>query len=132
MKAILVDTGPLYAETDKSDRYHHQACTELQTLNQSKAHLLVPYPILMEAHKLVLYKGGNRAAASFMQRLLSGTNVINPTVKDYQHAYNLVGQFPDQTITLFDALLATLSKEMNLPVWTYDYHFDVMQVEVWR
>ncbi|MEM9218894.1 MAG: hypothetical protein AAGD25_31725 [Cyanobacteria bacterium P01_F01_bin.150] len=86
----------------------------------------------MEAHKLVLYKGGNRAAENFMQRLLAGTNIINPTIEDYQQAYNLVRQFPDQTITLFDALLATLSTAMNLPVWTYDYHFDVMQVKVWR
>lgn len=25
MKAVITDTGPLYAETDKADRYHAQA-----------------------------------------------------------------------------------------------------------
>jgi hypothetical protein len=25
-----------------------------------------------------------------------------------------------------------LSEEMKLAVWTYDYHFDIMQIQVWR
>jgi predicted nucleic acid-binding protein len=37
----------------------------------------------------------------------------------------------DQPITLFDALLATLSAELSLPVWTYDKHFEVMKAEIW-
>lgn len=41
-------------------------------------------------------------------------------------------RFPDQRITLCDAVTAVLSKRLILPVWTYDYHFDVMQVPVWR
>ena len=35
-------------------------------------------------------------------------------------------QYPDQTITLVDATTAVLSAKMNIPIWTYDYHFDVM------
>jgi hypothetical protein len=30
------------------------------------------------------------------------------------------------------ALTAVLSEELDLPVWTYDHHFDVMASYVWR
>jgi uncharacterized protein len=132
VNAVIVDTGPLYAETDKDDQYHDQARTELQKLNRNKAHLIVPYPILLEAHKLVLYKCGIDAAKNFIQRLTTRANLINPTPHDYQLACQLIGQFPDQTITLFDALIAALSKQTKIPVWTYDYHFDIMNVPIWR
>jgi predicted nucleic acid-binding protein len=132
LKAIIADTGPLYAETDKADRYHTQARSELQPLNESKAKLLVPYPILLEAYKLVLYKCGFNATESFTRRLTAETNLINLTPQDYQLARQLIGQFPDQKITLFDALVACLSNHTKIPVWTYDYHFDIMNVQVWR
>jgi predicted nucleic acid-binding protein len=40
--------------------------------------------------------------------------------------------FKDQPITLFDATVAVLAQRTGLPVWTYDHHFDVMRVPVWR
>jgi hypothetical protein len=43
----------------------------------------------------------------------------------------LIG-YPDQSITLFDAILATLASPLSLPVWTYDHHCDTMRVDVWR
>jgi len=30
------------------------------------------------------------------------------------------------------ATLAALSARLNAPIWTYDHHFDVMRVKVWR
>jgi predicted nucleic acid-binding protein len=44
----------------------------------------------------------------------------------------LIDRFPGRRITLTDAVLATMSPRLRLPVWTYDHHFDIMQVEVWR
>ncbi len=32
---------------------------------------------------------------------------------------------------LVDATLAVLSDRLELPVWTYDFHFDVMQIDMW-
>ena len=43
-----------------------------------------------------------------------------------------ITHYPDQPITLFDALLAVMSERFDLPVWTFDHHFDVMRVAVWR
>jgi hypothetical protein len=38
----------------------------------------------------------------------------------------------DQPITLFDAAVATLAARLQIEVWTYDHHFDVMNASVWR
>ena len=51
---------------------------------------------------------------------------------NYRDATTLVGRFPDQSITLFDATLAILASRLQMPVWTYDHHFDAMQASVWR
>jgi len=38
----------------------------------------------------------------------------------------------DQPITLFDATVAAMATRLNFDVWTYDHHFDVMRIGVWR
>ncbi len=63
---------------------------------------------------------------------MSAASVINPTPEDYRQAMMRLAAFSDQSITLFDATLAVLASRIGLPVWTYDHHFDVMQVSVWR
>ena len=37
-----------------------------------------------------------------------------------------------QSITLFDATVAVLAERLQMEVWTYDHHFDVMQASVWH
>jgi len=58
--------------------------------------------------------------------------LINPTPEDYRQAMAKVQTYIDQPITLFDATLAVMALRMGLQVWTYDYHFDVMRIPVWR
>jgi predicted nucleic acid-binding protein len=43
-----------------------------------------------------------------------------------------VHALPDQRITLFDATIAAVAANLGLEVWTYNHHFDVMRVPVWR
>jgi predicted nucleic acid-binding protein len=132
VRAIIADTGPLYAEVDQSDQYHARSRSEIARINQEKLAVIVPYPIFLEAHRLVLYTGGHQAAIAFAERLLAETNLVNPLSEDYQAAARLIARFTDQKITLFDAVIAVLATTMGLPVWTYDYHFDVMGIQVWR
>jgi len=47
-------------------------------------------------------------------------------------ACGIVRAFPDQDISLVDATVATLASRMKVAVWTYDHHFDVMRIPVWR
>jgi len=58
--------------------------------------------------------------------------VVAPTGEEHVAAIDRVARYRDQPISLFDGLLAAMSDELGLPVWTYDHHIDVMGIAVWR
>jgi predicted nucleic acid-binding protein len=57
---------------------------------------------------------------------------VNPTPADFEEAADLVAAYQDRALSMFDAVTASLSRRLGLPAWTYDHHFDVVRVEVWR
>lgn len=132
MRAIIADTGPLYAAVDPDDQYHQRSQTELVKINQEKLAIIVSYPVYLETHKLILQWLGFSQALTFADNIRQTANLINPIDTDYEAAVKLVAKFPDQDITLCDAVTAILANQLKVPVWTYDYHFDVMQAQVWR
>jgi predicted nucleic acid-binding protein len=129
--AVLADTGPLYASTDSDDDHHERARRQIKKLAEEKREVLITYPTLLEAYSLVLFKLGNRQASPWLEDVM-GASLIHPTSDDYRLAAARVQSFADQPITFFDALLATMAMRLGLPVWTYDHHFDLMRVSVWR
>ena len=129
--AVLADTGPLYAAVDPDDAHHKRAQRELKKLAASRREVVVSYPTLLEAYTLVLFRLGKDAALKWLEEMASAA-LVNPSADDYRQAVDKVKSLKDQPITLFDALVASLANRLNLEVWTYDYHFDVMRVNVWR
>lgn len=129
--AVLADTGPLYAAADPDDAHHKRARRELKRLAGTHREVVVSYPTLLEAYTLVLSRLGNEAALNWLEEMASAA-LVNPNAEDYRQAVDKVKSLKDQPITLFDALVASLADRLNLQVWTYDYHFDVMRVDVWR
>jgi len=89
-------------------------------------------PILLETYTLIRYRLGAGSAAAWLEDVREGSAWVNPSPQDYREATTLVGRFPDQSITLFDATLALVAARLSLPVWTYDHHFDTMGTTVWR
>ncbi|HUA14656.1 MAG TPA: PIN domain-containing protein [Verrucomicrobiae bacterium] len=130
-KAVLADTGPLYAAVDPHDANHSRSMRELQKLAGEKREVLVPFPTLCEAYSLVLCRLGGSLAAKWLAEL-SGATVVNPTLDDHREAVARLSSFVDQRITLFDTTLAAVALRLGVVVWTYDHHFDVMRVPVWR
>jgi predicted nucleic acid-binding protein len=57
---------------------------------------------------------------------------MNPTPDDFREAASLVRRYRDQSLSMFDAVAAVVGSRLSLPIWTYDHHFDVVRVEVWR
>jgi predicted nucleic acid-binding protein len=129
-RAVLADTGPLYAAVDPDDAHHERAHQELQRLAGDKREVLVAYPILLEAYTLVLFRLGKAASSRWLTDLAQGATLINPTPEDYHQA--VAGSFSDQPITLFDSVVAVLAARLDVEVWTYDHHFDLMRIPVWR
>jgi len=91
----------------------------------------VAYPTLLEAYTLVLFRLGESAALNWLEQMKDAA-LVNPIAEDYRQAVAKVQSLKDQPITLFDALVATLASRLSLEVWTYDHHFDVMRVAIWR
>ena len=130
-RGVLADAGPLYAVADAGDAHHQRARKELHRLQVERWHVSVAYPTLLETHALVLARMGADAALRWLTYILDAA-VVNPTPEDYRQAFAKVRALPDQNITLFDATVAMLATRLGLQVWTYDHHFDVMRVPVWR
>jgi predicted nucleic acid-binding protein len=130
-RAVLADTGPLYAAVDPHDAHHKQAIAELRKLDREKRAVVVAYPILREAYTMVLHRHGRSTASDWLADMADAA-LVNPTPEDYRRAVAKIGTLADQRITLLDATLAVLATRLNLEVWTYDHHFDVMRVSVWR
>ncbi|MBC5796359.1 MAG: PIN domain-containing protein [Sphaerospermopsis sp.] len=132
MRAIIADTGPLYAAIDIDDQYHQRSKTQIQRINAENLTILVPFPVYLETYNLLLYRLGTEQAIKFARDCIESVYFINPSQEQYIAAAEKTAFFPDQKITLCDAITAILSEEMKLQIWTYDYHFDVMKVQVWR
>jgi predicted nucleic acid-binding protein len=130
-RAVLTDSGPLFAIADESDEQHERALRQSALLTRDRWEILVPYPILLETYTLVLFNLGQESALRWLSQILSAV-FISPTPEDYRRAATQVLALPDQSVTLIDATVAVLAGRLGLQVWTYDHHFDVMRVPVWR
>jgi predicted nucleic acid-binding protein len=57
-RAVLADSGPLYAAVDEGDEHHFEAHRALETLARDRRNVVISYPILLEGYSLVLYRLG--------------------------------------------------------------------------
>lgn len=130
-QAVLADSGPLYAAVDPHDAHHQRALKELGQLSQREYRIVVSFPTAVEAYTLVLFRLGRTVAVRWIGEIAESV-LVNPTPEDYRQAVGRLGRYADQSITFFDATLAVLATRMGIPVWTYDHHFDVMRIPVWR
>lgn len=94
--------------------------------------VILSAPILLEAYSLVMNRLGIAVAQAWLARTYTAASLLNPTAIDYAQAGLRVRRYADQSITLTDATLAELSEQLRFPVWTFDHHFDIMRVSVWR
>ncbi len=131
-RAVLADTGPLYAAADSSDQYHARSQEELARLEREGLTIVVAHSTLLETYTLVLRRLGIGAAHHWLREVLAGSVLVNPTPEDYAEASRRAQSYADQPITLFDTVLAVLGERLTLPIWTYDHHFDLMKIAVWR
>jgi uncharacterized protein len=130
--AVLADTGPLYALADPSGQYHTRATTELEAIAKRGFSIAVSYVTLCEAHTLVLRRLGGAYSREWLAEVLDGTVLLSPEPGDYLWAAAELEQYPDQPITLVDAVTAAMSRRLDVPVWAFDRHFMTMRASIWR
>lgn len=129
---VLADSGPLYAAVDRDDQYHNRARRELERIEREEIVVLISHPVLLESYTLILRRLGIQTTLRWLDDVMSGGVLQVAGTDDYVRAAQTVRSFEDQPLTLVDAVLAQLSMRLGAPVWTYDHHFDLMGVAVWR
>lgn len=129
---VLADAGPLYATADPDDSLHERSLEEQKHLEAEGLRTIVSYTTLQEAHGLALRKLGLSRAHFLLEELARTAIFLTPTEEDYKGAIGRVLRYPDQDVSLADALLTEIADRLGVPVWTYDHHFDVMGARVWR
>ena len=67
----------------------------------------------MESYSLVLRRLGVANAHRWLEEIERGTGSLVPIVADLEAAGDRVRSFPDQAITLFDAVLAELADRLT-------------------
>jgi predicted nucleic acid-binding protein len=130
-RAVLADTGPLYAAVDPDDQYYARAQAELSALAAGSWQVLAILPTILEAYSLIRYRLGATAALRWLDDLTGSGMPLIPTATDSTAAFALVRRYPDQDLTLFDALLAVVGERLAASVWTYDAHFDMLRADRW-
>ncbi len=100
-----------------------------------EARVLVPALVLQELHQLIVQR--KPRDPSFALRAVTKIIKAYPLVfhgeKDIQAALELLTQYQDQTITLADAVLASMAKRNKAQVITFDdRHFGLMGAEVYQ
>jgi predicted nucleic acid-binding protein len=131
IRAVLADSGPLFAANDEGDEHHRRSLEQLKELARDRREVLIAYPVLLEAYSLLLFKLGRNAASGWLAEV-ADASFVNPTPEDYARGLTTVRALADQRITLVDATIAALASRLGVDVWTYDHHFDAMRVPVWR
>ena len=128
---MLADAGPLYAMVDPSDGHHRRAVRQLEGLSRRRVDVVVLYSTMLEVYSLLMRKLGTGVALKWLGEI-GRTALINPGPEDYRLAGERLAAFPDQSISLYDSVLAVVAMRTGTSVWTYDHDFDLMRIPVWR
>jgi uncharacterized protein len=105
----IIDTGPVVAALDRSDRYH-QACVRL--IAETPGTLLLPVPVLVEAAQLAHARLGVAAEAALTESVAAEDQftLTSPTESELARAAVLMRQYADLRIGLVDACVIALAE----------------------
>jgi predicted nucleic acid-binding protein len=93
---------------------------------------VILYPTVFEAYSLILQRHSPAIAISWLADIPVDALFVDGKESDFLRAFEMVRRSSDQPVTLFDALMAANAARSNLPVWTYDHHFDILGAQRWH
>jgi uncharacterized protein len=107
---LLLDTGVLYALTDRDDAWH-QRCADL--LEETREPLLVPITVVPEAVYLIQTRLGPAAEAQFIRSIAERElNVQMLDDADWRRTVELMVKYP--AIGFVDASVITMAERLRL------------------
>jgi predicted nucleic acid-binding protein len=125
--ALILDTGPLYASLDRSDR-RHSACR--RSLEEAREPLVIPTPVLAEVDYLVHARLHAGVFLALLDDIIAGAYVIEELQSaDYRRVRELCDQYADADIGFVDAAVLAVVERLNEPkLATLDHrHFSLLR-----
>ena len=126
MKRILMDSGPLIALFNRSDRYH---AASIAFIKSNRAQLITTLASITETLHLL---GFNRnAQTDFLTWVNAGAVTIEPiTAVDLLRIKELIIKYSDLPMDFADACLVFLGEKLTInEIATIDRDFDVYRLE---
>jgi len=126
MNKILIDSGPLIALFDRSDKYHQAS---LAFIKQNHSELITTLASITEVMHLLDFS--RDAQADFLSWVDAGAvSVVTITSNDFQRIRELITKYSDLPMDFADACLVLLGETMNITkVATIDRDFDVYRLQ---
>ncbi|HEV8229648.1 MAG TPA: PIN domain-containing protein [Candidatus Limnocylindria bacterium] len=123
----MLDSGPLYAYVDESDRDH---AASLQLLRDHPGPLLVPTLVITEVAYLLAARLGPIAEVRFLGDLAAGNLIAEPVhARDWMRIAQLVAEYDDMPLGTVDASVVAAAERLQvIQIATLDRkHFSVVR-----
>lgn len=124
---LIVDTGPLVAAADRTDRQHNP-CLEL--LETASGPLVTTAMVIAEAVYLVTRELGPHAEPAFYDAIIKGTLIVESLgPADWQRIRELVDRYKDLPLGGTDASLIAVAERLGATrIATLDRaHFSIVR-----
>jgi uncharacterized protein len=121
----VLDSGPLYAAVDRSDKNHRRA---VEALNAPATRFLVPALVVAEVTYLIERRLGSRVEAAFLAGL-SELDVLSPVPDEWARIAELVEQYSNFPLGGTDASVIVLAERLATDrIVTFDVrHFSAVR-----
>ncbi|MCD6197422.1 MAG: PIN domain-containing protein [Deltaproteobacteria bacterium] len=126
MKQILIDSGPLIALFDASDKYHHEA---VNFIKKNKYQLVTSLASITET--LYLLDFNRNAQIDFLEWVHRGAvEIHNIERDDFERIRELTIKYRDLPMDFADSCLVYLAEKLNLnTIATIDRDFTIYRIQ---
>jgi predicted nucleic acid-binding protein len=125
--ALILDTGPLYASLDRSDR-DHAACRRL--IETSVESLVIPAPVLVEVDYWIHERLHPGVLVSLLDDVVAGAYEVELLgTADYARVREICDRYADSDIGFVDAAVLAVTERLGEPkLATLDHrHFGLLR-----
>lgn len=126
MKRILIDSGPLIALFDSSDRYHHES---VDFIKQNKYPLITTIASITET--LYLLDFNRNAQMDFLEWVgRGGVEIYDIQKNDFHRIKELTEKYRDLPMDFADSCLVYIAEQLNIKaIATIDRDFTVYRIK---
>ena len=126
MKKILIDSGPLIALFDSSDKYHHEAVNFIKT---NKFPLITTLASITETLHLLDFN--RNAQIDFLEWVHRGAvEIYNIENSDFERLRAITEKYRDLPMDFADSCLVYLAEKLNLnTIATIDRDFTIYRIQ---